>query len=142
VSGITGTCVNCGGRIRGEMIGLLADGPLYDWRHDGGPGRRGRGCGGNHHADASTAIPAAEATHECPVHRSVTRYHSCPATYSPRLRDRARVRTADGRTGQVSGERYVDGTVEVLWALNSRPGPDDFAARVPEADLELLSRSA
>lgn len=141
MSGVTGTCVNCGEPIRGEMIGLLADGLLYDWRHDGGPGPPGRGCGGNH-ADAPTAIPAAEATHECPVHRGVTRYHSCPATYSPRLRDCGRVRTPGGRTGQVSGERYVDGTVEVLWAMDSRPGPDDFAARVPEADLELLSRSA
>lgn len=141
MSETAGTCANCGQPIRGQLIGLLCDGPLYDWYHNGGPGRRGRGCDGNCHADAPRAIPSAEATHECPVHRKVSRYHSCPATYSPRLRDRDRVRTADGRSGQVNGERYVDGTIEVLWYPGSHPGQDDLASRLPEADLELLGRS-
>jgi hypothetical protein len=91
--------------------------------------------------DLPKAIPSAEAAHACPVHRKVSRSHSCPAIYSPRLRDRDRVRTADRRSGQVNGERYVDGTIEVLWHPGSRPGPDDLASRLPEAALELLGRS-
>lgn len=69
---ITGECVNCRQPIRGELIGVLSDGPLYDWRHAGGCSH---GCDRRVDRFAPEAIPAVEATAWCPVHQHVTGYH-------------------------------------------------------------------
>jgi hypothetical protein len=70
-------CANCGEPITGELIGVLADGYAYSWRHKD---RFGFGCGGRG-ADrrAPQAIPADEAEAECSVHRKVSRWHDCEA---------------------------------------------------------------
>lgn len=138
---ITDTCANCGDPIAGHLIGLLCDGPLYEWRHSNPGIRYGtlEGCDGNAHADAPRAIPPAEATHECPAHRKVGKEHTCPETYSDRIWPGYTVRTPDGRTARANGERHVDGTIEILWTPDSRRSPDDLAARLPEADLEVIA---
>ena len=70
------TCANCSEPITGELIGVLADGDAYSWRHAHGFTFR---CGGRVDRLAPQAIPADEAEAECSVHRKVSRWHDCEA---------------------------------------------------------------
>ncbi len=68
------TCANCGEPTTGELVGVLADGDAYSWRH-----KRGFGscCERRVARQAPQAIPAAEVEAECTVHRKVSRWHDC-----------------------------------------------------------------
>jgi hypothetical protein len=68
------TCVNCGLPIVAELIGVLATGDVYDWRHEDPWSPY---CGGRVDRRAPQAIPGAEAEAECTVHLKVTRWHHC-----------------------------------------------------------------
>ncbi len=54
------TCANCGEPTTGELVGVLADGDAYSWRHKRGFGS----C-----CERRVA--------ECTVHRKVSRWHDC-----------------------------------------------------------------
>ena len=129
----TETCANCG-----EPIADLT----YGWSHIS-PGRLGFYCGGRgYDASATEAIPATEATHECPVHHKVTGYHACPALDNGQFRYRDRVRHADGRTGEALVSGFVGRRVSVAWDEDVIAATGRAWDLVPQDGLTLTGKAA